>query len=101
MPTLTINRISEYENKGRKIRIEIDGKLVTKIKNGENLSLELSSGKHSLQAKIDWCSSNVLEIEMKEHTNINVELRKGLRSAIYRITFGYKAYLQLIPINNN
>ncbi|WP_299119577.1 hypothetical protein [uncultured Winogradskyella sp.] len=99
MPILHINRISEYENRARKIKIEVNGKLITKIKNGENLELELTPGKHLIQAKIDWCSSNLLEVEMEEQTETNVELKKGEGSAIYRITFGYKEYLKLILID--
>ena len=99
MPILNINRVSEYENKTRKIRIEVDGKLITKIKNGENIALKLSTGQHFIQAKIDWCSSNLLEIEMEEHSEINIELKKGEGSVIYRVTFGYKEYLQLTLLN--
>lgn len=97
MPILTINRANEYENKGRKIQILINDKSVAKIKNGEMLKLELPSGKHMIQAKIDWCYSNILELELNKDTNI--KLGKGKGSALYRITFGYKNYLQLTQLN--
>ena len=99
MPKIIINRISEYENRARKIKIEIDGTLVAKIKNGETCELEVSAGKHHIQAKIDWCTSNLLELETDKDSEIHLELRKGLGSALYRTFFGYKAYLQLIAIS--
>ncbi|MCB0399311.1 MAG: hypothetical protein KDD26_06720 [Winogradskyella sp.] len=93
MPIVTINRISEYENRFRKIRLEVKGKLVAKINNGEKQKLELSNGKHYIQAKIDWCTSNILEVELIE--DINIKLMKGKGSALYRTTFGFKEYLLL------
>ncbi|MFC7444742.1 hypothetical protein [Mesoflavibacter profundi] len=93
MPTVTFNRISEYENRFRKIRLEVNGKLFTKINNGEIKKLELPYGKHYFQAKIDWCTSNILEVELIE--DIDIKLMKGKGSTLYRTTFGYKKYLLL------
>ena len=53
MPIVTINRISEHENRFRKIRLEVNGKLFAKINNSEKQKLELPYGKHYIQAKID------------------------------------------------
>lgn len=93
MPIVTINRISEYENRFRKIRLEVNGKLFAKINNGEKQKLELPCGKHYIQAKIDWCTSNILEVELVE--DIDVKLMKGKGPTLYRTTFGYKKYLLL------
>ncbi len=96
MPIITINRIREFENRFRKIRIEIDGKLAGKIKNGEKKQFTVSHGKHYIQAKIDWCTSNILEINSTQE--VNIELCKGEGSVLYRTISGYKEYLKLMQV---
>ncbi|WP_299114607.1 hypothetical protein [uncultured Winogradskyella sp.] len=100
MSKIIINRISEFENRARKIKLQIDGEILGEIKNGEELTFEISPGHHYIQAKIDWCTSNLIETHIEENSKIKFELRKGLGSALYRTTFGYEKYLQLIPINS-
>jgi len=80
MPKLFIHRISEFENRARKIKIELDGKLVAKIKNGEKLELEVQ---------------NVLDLEVDSYSKIKVELSSGDGSSLYRAFFRAKEYLKL------
>jgi len=99
MPKLLIHRISEFENRARKIKIELDGTPFAKIKNGEDLELEIPSGKHTLQAKIDWCSSNLIELDIDNSSKIKVVLSSGSGSALYRMIFSTKDYLKLTATN--
>ncbi|WP_298895171.1 hypothetical protein [uncultured Psychroserpens sp.] len=99
MPKLTIHRVSSYENRARKIKVEIDGKVVDTIKDGEESTFEISLGVHTIQAKIDWCSSNVITYHAEDDSIIKLELRKGAGSALYRVTFGYKNYLSLVQVD--
>ena len=95
MPKISIYRVSEFENRMRKIHILIDGEPKAKIGNGKNIDLEIAAGKHTAQAKIDWCTSNLLEFEIDNESNIRLELRSGKGFVFYRVIFGYQNYLQL------
>jgi hypothetical protein len=57
MATLMINRSSEYANALRNIKIFLDNKEIGTIANGEAKEFDVPEGVHTLQAKIDWCSS--------------------------------------------
>lgn len=98
MASIRISRIAESENKWRDIKVLIDGKLVGKIGNGHSQTYELQSGKHSVQAKIDWCSSPILEIDLKKEEVALLQLQSGKLPAILRILFTPKKYLDLSMI---
>ena len=66
MATFIINRTSEYLNRGRRYSICIDGKEMGKMVNGETKEFNVSPGQHSVFAKIDWCSSETLSIDINE-----------------------------------
>ena len=72
MPTIIINRTSEYLNRFRDYGIYIDGKKVDTIASGETIELNVSAGHHFVSTKIDWCSSPTLSV------NINDEATKSL-----------------------
>lgn len=99
MPKIKIHRVSQFENRGRKIKLEIDGEFVGSIKNGESLIFEVNPGKHLVQAKIDWCSSNLIELNASDNSEFEYELKKGRGPAIYRIIFNSGEYLSLSPIS--
>ncbi|MEP3210827.1 MAG: hypothetical protein ABJN95_16615 [Maribacter sp.] len=99
MPKLSIKRISEFENRARKIQINLDGKIVATIKNGEQLELDVPTGKHTVQAKIDWCSSNLIEFEADTLSHIALELKSGDGPSLFRIIFRAKEYLKLTKMS--
>ena len=71
MPTLIIKRKKEYFNFLRNYQIFVDEKKIGEISYGETKEFEINSGIHKLEAKIDWCSSpvmnmNITEVEKKE-----------------------------------
>ena len=105
MPTLTINRSNEYLNRLRAIKIMVDGKEISTIKNGETKSFELPAGNHQLQAKIDWCTSSKLQINITEGQTKKFYMDSfakhssfGSLASIYYITFGAGKYLHLKEI---
>lgn len=95
MPKLSIHRISEFENRARKIKLEIDGLPVCTIKNGEHITLDVPLGKHSLQAKIDWCSSNRIEWDATADSHPKIMLSSGDGFSLFRTMFRPHAYLKL------
>ena len=74
----------------------MDNQEIDEIKDGEIKTINVSPGKHILIAKIDWCQSNALELNINEGENRKVSL-KGTNpfSALYYITFGRNSYLKL------
>jgi hypothetical protein len=50
----------------RDYKIFIDGKQVGTIANGETKDFPTTVGQHIVTAKVDWCSSPELSIELKE-----------------------------------
>ena len=65
MAKINIQRTSEYNNRMRDYQIYIDNKKVGTIENGENKDFEIEEGTHIIEAKIDWCGSPKVTIEIK------------------------------------
>ena len=99
MPKLQVHRISEFKNRARKITLKLDNEPIAKIKNGEKLEFDIPVGKHTLEANIDWCSSNLLELETDDHSMIAVILSSGDGSSLFNIFFKTKDYLKLTKTN--
>ena len=57
MPDLTIQRDSGYADSLRAYKVILDGNEIGLIRGGESKSFPVSTGQHTIQAKIDWCSS--------------------------------------------
>ncbi len=71
MATLKFNRANEWMNRARAYKIYIDGNKIGEIANGQTNTTEIKAGQYSIVAKIDWCSSqeliiNIAENEIKE-----------------------------------
>jgi len=74
MSRLIISRKKEWLNRGRKYNIYVDGDKVETITNGEVKELDMESGNHRVQFKMDWCSSPDLEIEIPEEKSKSLEV---------------------------
>ena len=67
MASIIINRTSEYLNRLRNYDVYIDGKKVDTISNGETKEFNISAGQHSILIKIDWCSSQILLVDINDN----------------------------------
>ena len=74
MTTIRLKRTSEYNNRIRDYKIFIDGQQVGTIANGETKEFPTSVGQHIITAKIDWCSSPDISIELKENQTISLKV---------------------------
>ncbi len=99
MGKIIINRSNEFSNYIRSVEIHLDDKKIGSIKNGESKTFEVAPGKHVLKAKIDWCTSNEihLEIDLEETLRYNLTGTNPFFN-LYYITFGRKRYLKLKQI---
>ena len=64
MATIKIKRKSHLMNMARNYKIFIDGEFVGKISNGATAEFPVTAGKHTVTAKIDWCSSPTVSVEV-------------------------------------
>ena len=71
---ITIHRIDQFANRYRTINIFVDNTQVVKIKNNEIKTIELTSGEHIVAAKIDWCGSPDIHINIEGNKEIFLEL---------------------------
>ena len=82
---ILLKRKKEYPDRARKYKVFLDDVLVGNIKSGGDLKIEVSNGTHKIFLKIDWCSSNILEI-VKGSDVINLECgnKSGLNALFKR-----------------
>ncbi|MEN9441753.1 MAG: hypothetical protein RLZ33_1830 [Bacteroidota bacterium] len=66
MAQISINRLSGYSNKFRKIKLVLDHQEIAELKDGEIKILNVSPGTHTIKAEIDWCQSNEIELTIRE-----------------------------------
>ncbi|WP_281847631.1 hypothetical protein [Olleya namhaensis] len=66
MTKISIQRHSEWNNKAREIGIYIDNKKVGVINDGDTQEYPTESGTHEVFAKIDWCRSQKIEINLNQ-----------------------------------
>lgn len=95
MPTITITRYSEYLNRFRAIHIYIDGQKAGKVFNGETVNYEVPKGQHTIKAKIDWCGSKELILDMQEDETRVLQL-KGFKSFRYLKYFALPIFAALV-----
>jgi hypothetical protein len=76
---IILRRKSEFMNRTRGIRIFIDGVEVGKITNGNTEEYFVNPGVHTMQCKIDWCSSPVMDLTINSDESKFLELRSGMQ----------------------
>ena len=79
MATIKIRRTNDYVNSMREYRIFINGQKIGTISNGQTKDFEIPAGRHSVIAKIDWCSSPELSFEINDNDS-KILLVGGLKN---------------------
>ena len=74
MPKIIIKRNSEWANKYRSFDLYLNGKKISEIKDKELLTFEIPEGKYILEAKIDWCGSKPVNLELAEDDLKRIEI---------------------------
>ncbi len=96
---IKIERDSGIADRLRVYKVILDGKAVGEIKNGQEVTLEVSKGTHQLYLKIDWCRSNTVNFDTNDSI-IKFECGSNLRGLkillmYYYILFSRNQYLWL------
>lgn len=87
MAIIKIERSNEFTNRMREFIILIDGQQAGTIANGATKEFTVSPGQHRLAAKIDWCSSPELTIDVKEDDKSSFNV-SGFKYANWLIGIG-------------
>lgn len=74
MAVIRVKRSSEYINAIRVYEVLIDGVSVGTIRNGETKEFPVSAGRHSVVAKIDWCSSPEVVVDVDEGQTVDLKV---------------------------
>ena len=98
MATLTIKRDRGYADAGRAYRILLDGRDIGGLSQGDELCRDISAGQHVLEARIDWCGSQPLRLEVDSDQFVVV--RSALRGwrmllVLFYILFFRRHYLTM------
>lgn len=107
MAEISLKRLSDQRvDRHRAYKILVDGQKVGHISSGETKVFEVQPGEHEVQLKIDWCSSDTLEVDLASDGTATFlcKPRASQRSrtklvleGIYLITVGRKRYIDLYP----
>jgi len=81
---IRVTRVSAYTDRFRKYEIYIDDLLRGHIKNKETKEFPVENGTHIIYAKIDWCRSSELEIDV-DGSVVDVEVGPSLQGAKHLI----------------
>lgn len=87
MALIILKRTNEYNNRMRDYKIFIDGQMVGTIANGETKEFPTTAGQHIVSAKIDWCSSPDMSINVKENQTKNLKVG-GFKNGQFLIPIG-------------
>ena len=69
-----IKRDSGWTDKRRNYKVVLDDTVIANIADGQSVELDVPPGKHRLMMKIDWCTSNTIELEINDE---NIEFKCG------------------------
>jgi hypothetical protein len=104
MPSVSLLRFSRpswrYRDAIRSYRLEIDGVERGFIKAGGEFSLQVPSGTHTVQARLDWSGSRSLTInaEPDQTVHIRVEPNGCVLRAFYQV-FTRQSWIRISQID--
>jgi hypothetical protein len=73
MAVLRFTRPHDAGGALRRLLIEVDGRQVAALKPGKSAAVPVAPGSHAVQARMDWCTSRPLALEVGETDEVHVE----------------------------
>jgi hypothetical protein len=100
MATIKVKRGSGYADMIRAYSIVLDGRQVGTLRRGQEIVLHAAAGAHTLQMKIDWCSSNPVSFSIAEEQSKSFECGNSTRAilALLYVILWPSDYLWLRPV---
>jgi hypothetical protein len=82
MGAVRIRRPTQWADVLRHYRIFVDGQNVAKIARDTHVQFDLPAGQHTIIARIDWCSSNSIVLDVEEnslhHLEVGSRIKRGM-----------------------
>jgi hypothetical protein len=100
MSTLKIQRLLQFQSLTRKVEIIVNGKTIGKLANGETRNFTVKYGTHHVFAKLDWCKSPELTIDIPVDSTktLVVNFTKSIFNAMYQCVFERNKYISLTEL---
>ncbi|MES2774042.1 MAG: hypothetical protein V4722_07645 [Bacteroidota bacterium] len=76
---IVLSRKNDFMNRTRLFRVLIDGKEVGRIANGKAETFELEAGNHTIECRIDWCSSRAYEVTTTNNSIDYLQVKSGMK----------------------
>lgn len=88
-----------WQDRVRKYQILVDGKNVAELARGDEIAIPLAPGQHTVQMKIDWCTSPKLQVDCSAGQTVVLECGPNANPlvAMLYITIWKSKYLWLRP----
>src|SRR5262245_60258876 len=93
MSTLRFGRPMFYPDRLRNYQLIIDGVQMGEIGAGSAVEIPATAGRHEVVARIDWCSSNTLHVELKKGVTCDLEVGSNLGGWRIILVMVYIAFL--------
>ena|ERR1044072_4044260 len=87
MPKVIITRSSEWLNKLRDANLLLDNKKIGTIADGDTVEFEVCEGTHTIEASLDWCSSNIFDFSVSSGEVKKIKLT-GFKNSKYLMYSG-------------
>ena len=84
---ITVRRTTSYADRLRAYKIKIDGVITGAVRAHESVTIPVSSGRHSLVIRIDWCGSQQIDFDVQPGEHIFFECGSSL--AGWRVLFAF------------
>ncbi|MEO7310790.1 MAG: hypothetical protein ABIX01_10365 [Chitinophagaceae bacterium] len=76
---IILSRKNDFMNRTRMFKVLIDGQEVGKIGNGKVETFEVAPGNHTIECKIDWCSSQTYEVTVGSDSIDYLQVKSGMK----------------------
>ena len=95
MSQIEFKRGAAFQDKIRSYKILVDGIQVGSIGDESAITVPVAPGRHSVQLKVDWCASPVIEVNMNAGITETVTCgpNSNVLLALLYITFLRKKYI--------
>lgn len=70
---ITVTRTTSYPGRLRSYKVKIDGVILGQVRAGSSVTIPVSSGRHSISLRIDWCGSEPIDFEAKPGEHLYFE----------------------------
>jgi len=74
-----LTRNKEFADVFRRYKVVIDGVEKGRIKNGGTFACDITAGRHTIELKIDWCGSNIIEFDVRNNEIVAFDCGSNLR----------------------